>query len=103
MIKFYKNMTDYAKQNKMHRNTASKKFKNWELDLIEIPKGAKWIDKKSMFWSWRWAPYQELLDNPRTEERMYTDEEIEEALCPPIHLPLSKSEIEEIEEIINNK
>lgn len=46
MIKFYKNMTDYAKQNGIHRNTASKRFKAWELDLIEIPKGAKWIDRK---------------------------------------------------------
>ena len=48
MIKLYKNITDYASQNWMHRNTASKKFKNWELDLIEVPKGVKWIDKRSV-------------------------------------------------------
>ena len=48
MIKYYKNIKDYAAQNKICRQTASKRFKNWELSLEVIPKGMKLIevDKK---------------------------------------------------------
>ena len=86
MVKFYKNIKDYAEQNWMCRQTASKKLKNWELDLMEVPKGAKWIDwrdifmygRSKFFWIgiWDYAEYNSWLNNPRTDENMFTEEEI---------------------------
>lgn len=43
MIKFYKSITEYADTHKMCRQTASKYLKEWKLDIIEVPKGTKFI------------------------------------------------------------
>lgn len=74
MIKFYKNMTDYAKQNWIHRNTASKKFKNWELDLIEVPKGVKWYEQKDVM-----DIFRKILEIPAAN-CAYSENDIKELL-----------------------
>jgi len=43
MIKFYKNISDYAKQNWMCRQTAMKHYKEWNLNVIDIPKWSRFI------------------------------------------------------------
>ncbi len=43
MIKFYKNIQDYAQQNWICRQTASKLLKEWKANVVEIPKWAKFI------------------------------------------------------------
>lgn len=43
MIKFYKSISDYAKQEWICRQTAMKYFRNWKLDIVEVPKDSKFI------------------------------------------------------------
>lgn len=50
MIKFYKNMKDYAEYKDIHRDTASKRLKNSLVEVFEVPKGMKYyeIDKEQI-------------------------------------------------------
>ena len=50
MIKFYQYVKDYAKDAWIHRDTATKRIKNWTVQLIRIPKGVKYyiIDKEDI-------------------------------------------------------
>jgi len=43
-ISFYKNISDYADQNNMTRQTASIKIKAWQTNLVEIPKAFKYAE-----------------------------------------------------------
>lgn len=43
MPKFYRDLTEYAYANGMCRQTASKRFKKWELGLVEVPKGMRYM------------------------------------------------------------
>jgi len=46
IMKIYKNLVDYSKQNECHRNTASKRVKKWleNWTIIKIEKGTKYIE-----------------------------------------------------------
>jgi len=43
MIKFYKNIKDYAEQHWICRQYASKLIREGKAGVIEVPKGAKFI------------------------------------------------------------
>ncbi len=43
MIKFYTSATDYAEQHWICRQYASKLIKEWKANVVQIPKGAKYI------------------------------------------------------------
>jgi len=43
MIKFYKTIKDYAEQNWMCRQTASKLYKEWKLELLKVEPWSKYI------------------------------------------------------------
>lgn len=43
MIKFYKTLKDYAKEHNICRQTASTLFKAGKINLIKVPKWAKYI------------------------------------------------------------
>lgn len=50
MIKTYKSIKDYAETKWICSKTASKKIKNWLVEVFEVPKGAKYyeIDKEAI-------------------------------------------------------
>lgn len=50
MIKFYKNNKHYAECKWIHRDTASKRIKNWLVEVFEVPKGMKYyeVDKQAI-------------------------------------------------------
>ena len=50
MIKFYKNITDYADQENISTKTASKRIKNNLVEVFEVPKGMKYyeVDKNAI-------------------------------------------------------
>lgn len=50
MIKFYKNFTEYADEKDICTKTASKRIKNWLVEVFEVPKGMKYyeIDKQEI-------------------------------------------------------
>ena len=60
MIKYYKNIKDYANSKWIHRDTASKRLKNWLTGLQLVPKGVKYyeIDKEAVI-----AEYIKSLSN----------------------------------------
>ncbi len=60
MIKFYKNITDYADQKDISTKTASKRIKNNLVEVFEVPKGMKYyeIDKNAIL-----AEYIKSLGN----------------------------------------
>lgn len=50
MIKFYKNFKHYSDEKDIHRDTASKRLKNWLVEVFEVPKWYKYyeIDKQAI-------------------------------------------------------
>ena len=50
VIKFYKNITDYADQENISTKTASKRIKNNLVEVFEVPKGMKYyeVDKSAI-------------------------------------------------------
>ena len=44
MIKFYKNIKDYAEKNSISSKTASKRIKNWLVEVFKVPEGMKYYE-----------------------------------------------------------